>query len=74
MIPAGLVSGKTTITVTAINDKRVEGEETIRLKGAYAKTVGNRDITLKDAGAGSTFSFAADAAIDAQTYIGRDGD
>ena len=54
MIPAGSVSGTTTITITPYNDKRAEGDETIRLKGAYAKTVGNRDITLKDAGTGST--------------------
>ena len=35
-------------------------------------TVGTADITLKDTGAGGVPSFAADAAIEAQTYaVGR---
>ena len=71
-IRAGSVSGTTTITITPYNDKRAGGDKTIRLRGAYAKTVGNRDITLKDADAsssGSALSFSADATIDDQTYI-----
>ena len=71
-IPAGSVSGTTTITITPYNDKRAGGDKTIRLRGAYANTVGNRNITLKDADAsssGSALSFFADAPIDDQTYI-----
>ncbi len=71
-IRAGSVSGTTTITITPYNDKRAGGDKTIRLRGAYANTVGNRNITLKDADAsssGSALSFFADAPIDDQTYI-----
>ena len=72
-IPAGSVSGTTTITITPRNDKRVGANKTIRLTGAYANTVSPVDITLKDAGGGtkgvSTVSFPADAAITDQTYI-----
>ncbi len=68
-ILAGSVSGKTTITITPRNDKRVRANKTIRLTGAYANTVAPVDITLKDAGGGSAFSFAANATIADQTYI-----
>ena len=68
-IPAGSVSGTTTITITPRNDKRVGANKTIRLTGAYANTVAPADITLKDAGGGSAFSFAANATIADQTYI-----
>ena len=68
-ILAGSVSGKTTITITPRNDKRVRANKTIRLTGAYANTVAPADITLKDAGGGSAFSFAANATIADQTYI-----
>ena len=68
-ILAGSVSGKTTITITPRNDKRVRANKTIRLTGAYANTVAPVDITLKDAGGGSTFSFVANATIADQTYI-----
>ena len=68
-IPAGSVSGTTTITITAINDKKVEGDETIRLTWLIwlydNNTVGTVDITLKDAGV----SFDEDAAIYDQIYI-----
>ena len=81
-IPAGSVSGTTTLTIIPYNDKRVGADKTIRL-GAYnnqitAKdaegndvnvTVGTVDITLKDAGASSVLSFDGDAAIYDQTYI-----
>ena len=68
-ILAGSVSGTTTITITPRNDKRVGANKTIRLTGAYANTVAPADITLKDAGGGSAFSFAANATIADQTYI-----
>ena len=68
-IPAGSVSGTTTITITPRNDKRVGANKTIRLTGAYVNTVAPVDITLKDAGGGSTFSFAENATIADQTYI-----
>ncbi len=84
-IPPGQESGTTTITVTPINDKKVEGDETIRLKltrsypnnqvtvqdaeGADVKlTVIPVDITLQDTGKDGASFFAADAAIDDQTY------
>ena len=83
-IPPGSVSGKTTITITPINDKKVEGDETIRLRlrGAYNQItvqdvegvdvkvrVVPVDITLQDTGEGGGASFfSADAAIAAQTY------
>ena len=68
-IKAGSASGTTTITITPRNDKRVGANKTIRLTAAYANTVVPVDITLKDAGGGSSFSFfAADAVIDDQTY------
>ena len=82
-IPAGSVSGTTTITITPDDDKRAEADETIRLTVPYANnqitaqyadgddvelTVGTADITLKDTGAGGVPSFA-DVAIDAQTYV-----
>ena len=82
-IPAGSVSGTTTITITPDDDKSAEGDEIIRVTvpydnnqitaqyadGAAVKlTVGTADITLKDTGAGGVPSFA-DVAIDAQTYV-----
>ena len=86
-IPAGSVSGTTTITITPVDDKSVEADETIRVTVPYANnqitaqyadgdnvklTVGTVDITLQDTGEGGTPSFAADAAIDDQTYmVGR---
>ena len=84
MIPAGSVSGTTTITITPIDDKSVEDDETIRVTVPYPNdqitvqyadgeevkvTVGTADITLQDTGEGGTPSFAADSAIDAQTYV-----
>ena len=42
-IPAGSVSGTTTLTIIPYNDKRARGDKTIRLK-AY-----NDQITAKDA-------------------------
>ena len=83
-IPAGSVSGTTTITITPDDDKSAEGDEIIRVTVPYANnqitaqyadgadvelTVGTADITLKDTGAGGVPSFAADVAIDAQTYV-----
>ena len=82
-IPAGSVSGTTTITITPIDDRSVEADETIRLTVPYANkqitaqdddeddvtlTVGSVDITLQDTGAGGAPSFATDAAIADQTY------
>ena len=82
-IPAGSVSGTTTITITPIDDRSVEADETIRLTVPYANkqitaqdddgddvtlTVGSVDITLQDTGEGGAPSFAADAAIADQTY------
>ena len=82
-IPAGSVSGTTTITITPIDDRSVEADETIRLTVPYANkqitaqdddeddvtlTVGSVDITLQDTGAGGAPSFAADASIADQTY------
>ena len=84
-IPPGQESGTTTITITPINDKKVEDDETIRLRltrsylnnqvtvqdaeGANVKlTVVPVDITLQDTGKDGASFFAADAAIDDQTY------
>ena len=82
-IPAGAVSGTTTITITPIDDRSVEADETIRLTVPYANkqitaqdddeddvtlTVGSVDITLQDTGAGGAPSFATDASIADQTY------
>ena len=82
-IPAGSVSGTTTITITPIDDRSVEADETIRLTVPYANkqitaqdddeddvtlTVGSVDITLQDTGAGGAPSFATDASIADQTY------
>ena len=82
-IPAGSVSGTTTITIAPIDDRSVEADETIRLTVPYANkqitaqdededdvtlTVGSVDITLQDTGAGGAPSFATDAAIADQTY------
>ena len=82
-IPAGSVSGTTTFTITPIDDRSVEADETIRLTVPYANkqitaqyddgddvtlTVGSVDITLQDTGAGGAPSFAADASIADQTY------
>ena len=82
-IPAGSVSGTTTFTITPIDDKTVEADETIRLTVPYANKqiiaqyadedevtlmVGTVDITLQDTGAGGAPSFATDAAIADQTY------
>jgi len=83
-IPAGSVSGTTTINITPVDDKSAEADEIIRVTVPYDNnqitaqyadeadvelTVGTADITLKDTGAGGVPSFAADAAIDAQTYV-----
>ena len=81
-IPAGSVSGTGTITIAPIDDGIDDPSETIRLTVPYANnqlsvggltlTVGTVDITLRDASEGGVPSFAADAAIPAQTYtIGR---
>ena len=82
-IPAGSVSGTTTITITPDDDKSAEGDEIIRVTVPYDNnqisaqyadgaavelTVGTADITLKDTGAGGVPSFA-DVAIDDQTYV-----
>ena len=82
-IPAGSVSGTTTITITPIDDRSVEADETIRLTVPYANkqitaqdddeddvtlTVGFVDITLQDTGEGGAPSFATDASIADQTY------
>ena len=82
-IPAGSVSGTTTITITPDDDKSAEGDEIIRVTVPYDNnqisaqyadgaavelTVSTVDITLKDTGAGGVPSFA-DVAIDAQTYV-----
>ena len=84
IIPAGAVSGTTRITISPIDDKTMEADEKIRLKVPYANnqittrdaegddikvTVRTVDITLEDTGEGGTPSFAADAAIDDQTYV-----
>ncbi len=84
-IPPGSMSGTMTITITPINDKQVEGDETIRLRLARSYpnnqvtaqdaegddvklTVVPVDITLQDTGEDGASFFAADAAIDDQTY------
>ena len=84
IIPAGSVSARTTVTITPVDDKNVEADETIRLTVPYANnqiiaryadgddvkvTIGSVDIKLQDTGAGGTPFFAADAAIDDQTYV-----
>ena len=46
-IPPGSVSGATTITITPINDKKVEGDETIRLR--LTRTYANNQVTAQDA-------------------------
>ena len=83
-IPAGSVSGTTTITITPTKDRSVEADEKIRLIVPYANnqitaqyaegddvkvTVGIVDITLKDTGESKPLSFAEDATIADQTYI-----
>ena len=83
-IPAGSVSGTTTINITPYDDKSAEADEIIRVTVPYTDnqisaqyadgadvelTVGTADITLKDTGAGGVPFFAADVAIDAQTYV-----
>ena len=81
-IPAGSVSGTTTISVTPIDDGVVEGDEKIRLTVPYANkqitvdagdedvkvTIGMVDITLNDPGEGGEPFFAAGASIADQTY------
>ena len=82
-IPAGAVSGTTTITITPFDDGTEEGEEKIRLTVPYANrqvttqyadgeaanlTVGTVDVTLRDGSEGTVPSFAAGAVIAAQTY------
>ena len=84
IILAGSVSATTTITITPVDDKNVEADETIRLTVPYANnqiitryadgdevkvTVGIVDIMLQDTGAGGVPSFAADAAIADQTHV-----
>ena len=46
-IPAGSVSGTTTITITPINDNKVEGDETIRLR--LTRIYANNQISVQDA-------------------------
>ena len=82
-ISAGAVSGTTTITITPFDDGAEEGEEKIRLTVPYANrrvtaqyadgeaanlTVSTVDVTLRDGSEGTVPSFAAGAAISAQTY------
>ena len=82
-IAAGAVSGTTTITIIPFDDGTEEGEEKIRLTVPYANrqvtaqyadgeaanlTVGTVDVTLRDGSEGTVPSFAAGAAISAQTY------
>ena len=81
-IPAGSVSGTTTITVIPIDDGIVEGDEKIRLTVPSANnqitadagdaditvTVGIVDITLTDPGEGGEPFFSAGASIADQTY------
>ena len=81
-IPAGSVSGTTTITITPVDDAIADVSETIRLTVPNANkqvvtndglrlTVGTVDITLRDASEvreGEGPSFAAGAAVAAQTY------
>ncbi|MYC72415.1 MAG: T9SS type A sorting domain-containing protein [Gemmatimonadetes bacterium] len=82
-IPAGAVSGTTTITIIPFDDGTEEGEEKIRLTVPYANrqvtaqyadgeaanlTVGTVDVTLRDGSEGTVPSFAAGAAIAPQTY------
>ena len=82
-IPAGAVSGTTTVTIIPFDDGTEEGEEKIRLTVPYANrqvtaqyadgeaanlTVGTVDVTLRDGSEGTVPSFAAGAAIAAQTY------
>ncbi len=82
-IPAGAVSGTTTITIIPIDDGAEEGEEKIRLTVPYANrqvsaqyadgeavnlTVGTVDVTLRDGSEGTVPSFAAGAAIAARAY------
>ena len=81
-IPAGSVSGTTTISVSPIDDGVVEGDEKIRLTVPYPNkqitvdagdedvkvTVGMVDITLTDPGERGEPFFAASASIADQTY------
>ncbi|MDE2807006.1 MAG: putative Ig domain-containing protein [Gemmatimonadota bacterium] len=81
-IPAGSLSGTTTITIIPVDDGSVEGDEKIRLTVPYANnqitahaedgdvkvTVGMVDITLKDPGESGEPFFSADASIADQTY------
>ena len=81
-IPAGSVSGTTTISIIPIDDGVVEGDEKIRLTVPAADkqiiadagdedvkvTVGMVDITLKDPGEGGEPFFSAGASIADQTY------
>ncbi|MYC72694.1 MAG: hypothetical protein F4X17_18500 [Gemmatimonadetes bacterium] len=46
-IPPDSVSGTMTITITPINDKKVEGDETIRLR--LARSYPNNQVTVQDA-------------------------
>ena len=83
-IPAGLVSGTTTITITPFDDQRAEADEIIRVAVPYPNnqitvryddgdniplTISPADIILQDTGEGGVPSFAADIAIDAQPYV-----
>ena len=81
-IPAGSVSGTTTVSITPIDDGVVEGDEKIRLTVPYPNkqiiadagdedikvTVGMVDITLKDPGEAGEPFFSAGASIADQTY------
>ena len=81
-IPAGSVSGTTTVSITPIDDGVVEGDEKIRLTVPYPNKqiiadagdedikviIGMVDITLKDPGEGGEPFFSAGASIADQTY------
>jgi len=78
-IPAGAVSGTTTIVITPIDDAVVDASETIRLAVPYANnqittrggiqlTINPVDITLREAGEGGAPFFAADATIADWSY------
>ena len=78
-IPAGAVSGTTTIAITPIDDEVVDASETIRLRvpsannqitarGGLQLTVDPVDITLKEAGEGGAPFFAASASIADWSY------
>ena len=74
-IPAGSIKGSTQLTIQPINDTVAEGSETIKLTSLMAGLTGGEvEITLADQAAmveepgDSSLAFAADAAIDNQSY------